>query len=93
MTIPTDPSTERGVTRGSTGRCPEGVAMKALLYKVYCYRGADKLIWFELEDRTTGEGVAWSPCKSTAVKKAEKLGYRLNHDNGPVIKFYRAKAS
>lgn len=67
--------------------------MKALLYKVYCYRGTDKLIWFEVEDRTTGEGVAWSPCKSTVVKKAEKLGYRLGDDNRPVIKFYRAKAS
>ena len=67
--------------------------MKALLFKVYCYRGSDKLVWFEVEDHTTGEGVAWSPCRSTVVKKAEKLGYELVDDSKPVIKFYRAKAS
>ena len=67
--------------------------MKALLYKVYCYRGTDKLVWYEVEDRTTGEGVAWSPCRQTVVQKAEKLGYLLHGENKPVIKFYRAKAS
>ena len=67
--------------------------MKGLLYKVYCYRGSDKLIWYEVEDRTTGEGVAWSPDRMTVVTKAEKLGYRLNSPKDPVIKFYRAKAS
>lgn len=67
--------------------------MNALLYKVYCYRGSDKLIWYEVEDGTTGEGVAWSPCRSTVVEKAEKLGYSLPTENRPVIKFYRAKAS
>jgi hypothetical protein len=67
--------------------------MKGLLYKVYCYRGTDKLIWYEVEDRTTGEGVAWSPDKATAVSKAQKLGYLLSSPQDPVIKFYRAKAS
>ena len=67
--------------------------MKGLLYKVYCYRGSDKLIWYEVEDRTTGEGVAWSPDRVTVVTKAEKLGYLLNSPEDPVIKFYRAKAS
>ena len=67
--------------------------MKGLLYKVYCYRGSDKLIWYEVEDRTTGEGVAWSPDRITVVTKAEKLGYLLNSPDDPVIKFYRAKAS
>jgi hypothetical protein len=67
--------------------------MKGLLYKVYCYRGTDKLIWYEVEDRTTGEGVAWSPDKATAVGKAKKLGYLLASPQDPVIKFYRAKAS
>ena len=67
--------------------------MKGLLYKVYCYRGSDKLIWYEVEDRTTGEGVAWSPDRITVVTKAEKLGYRLNSPEDTVIKFYRAKAS
>ena len=32
--------------------------MTAVLYKVYCYRGSDKQIWFEVEDRATGQGVA-----------------------------------
>ena len=27
--------------------------MDALLYKVYCYRGSDKQIWFEVEDTST----------------------------------------
>lgn len=67
--------------------------MKALLFKVYCYRGSDKLIWYEVEDRTTGEGIAWSPCRATVVRKAEKLGYLLTEEAAPVIKFYRAKAS
>lgn len=67
--------------------------MKALLFKVYCYRGTDKLIWYEVEDRSTGEGVAWSPSRTTVVKKAQKLGYSLPEGNQPVIKFYRAKAS
>ena len=67
--------------------------MRGLLYKVYCYRGSDKLIWYEVEDRTTGEGVAWSPDRSTAVNKAEKLGYLLPSPEDPIIKFYRAKAS
>lgn len=67
--------------------------MKALLFKVYCYRGSDKLVWFEVEDHATGEGVAWSPCRNTVIKKAEKLGYELMDGTRPVIKFYRAKAS
>mgnify|MGYP001812564104 CR=1 FL=1 len=67
--------------------------MKGLLYKVYCYRGSDKLIWYEVEDCTTGEGVAWSPDRTTAIHKAEKIGYLLPSQNDPVIKFYRAKAS
>ena len=50
--------------------------MNAVLYKVYCYRGSDKQIWFEIEDMATGQGVAWSPSRSTVVKKANKLGYR-----------------
>ena len=67
--------------------------MTAVLYKVYCYRGTDKQIWFEVEDSTTGQGVAWSPSLSTVVKKAKKLGYALDDEARPVIKFYRARAS
>ena len=48
--------------------------MTAILYKVYCYRGTEKQIWFEVEDMSTGQGVAWSPSRATAVKKARKLG-------------------
>ncbi len=67
--------------------------MTALLFKVYCYRGADKQIWFEVEDRSTGQGVAWSPSRLTVIKKAVKLGYTLEDENRPLLKFYRAKAS
>jgi hypothetical protein len=67
--------------------------MTAVLYKVYCYRGTEKQIWFEVEDMSTGQGVAWSPSRSTAVGKARKLGYALDEERGPVLKFYRAKAS
>ena len=67
--------------------------MTAILYKVYCYRGTDKQIWFEVEDMSTGQGVAWSPSRNTVVKKARKLGYRLHEDSRPVLKFYRAQAS
>ena len=67
--------------------------MHAVLYKVYCYRGADKQVWFEVEDRSTGQGVAWSPSCKTVLNKAKKLGYMLDEDDRPVIKFYRAKAS
>ena len=67
--------------------------MVAVLYKVYCYRGNDKQIWFEVEDRTTGQGVAWSPSRTTVVKKARRLGYALDDEFRPVIKFYRAQAS
>jgi len=67
--------------------------MIAVLYKVYCYRGTDKQIWFEVEDRATGQGVAWSPSLHTVVKKATKLGYALEDERRPVIKFYRAQAS
>ena len=67
--------------------------MTAVLYKVYCYRGADKQVWFEVEDMSTGQGVAWSPSRATAVRKARKLGYHLTDDRSPVLKFYRAKAS
>ena len=67
--------------------------MTAVLYKVYCYRGTEKQIWFEVEDMSTGQGVAWSPSRSTAVRKACKLGYVLLDERRPVLKFYRAKAS
>jgi hypothetical protein len=67
--------------------------MTAVLYKVYCYRGTDKQVWFEVEDMTTGQGVAWSPSRTTVVRKAEKLGYRLQEQSRPVLKFYRAQAS
>lgn len=67
--------------------------MIAVLYKVYCYRGAEKQIWFEVEDMSTGQGVAWSPSCATAVSKATKLGYSLQDDPRPVLKFYRARAS
>ena len=67
--------------------------MTAVLYKVYCYRGSDKQVWFEVEDMTTGQGVAWSPSRSTVVRKAEKLGYQLQEQSRPVLKFYRAQAS
>ena len=65
----------------------------AVLFKVYCYRGTDKQIWFEVEDYSTGQGVAWSPSRTTVVTKARKLGYVLEDENRPVLKFYRAKAS
>jgi len=65
----------------------------AVLFKVYCYRGTEKQIWFEVEDVATGQGVAWSPSRSTAVNKAVKLGYRFEDAARPVLKFYRAKAS
>ena len=32
--------------------------MTAVLFKVYCYRGTDKQIWFEVEDTSTGQGIA-----------------------------------
>ena len=67
--------------------------MNGVLYKVYCYRGSDKQVWFEVEDRTTGQGVAWSPSRSTVERKARKLGYLLDEAYDPVLKFYRAKAS
>jgi len=67
--------------------------MTAVLYKVYCYRGTDKQIWFEVEDLATGQGVAWSPSLATVVKKAKKLGYVMDEERRPVIKFYRAQAS
>ena len=67
--------------------------MTAVLYKVYCYRGTDKQVWFEVEDMATGQGVAWSPSRTTVVRKAEKLGYRLQEQSRPVLKFYRAQAS
>ena len=67
--------------------------MNAVLYKVYCYRGSEKQVWFEVEDMSTGQGIAWSPSRSTAVRKATKLGYALADDRRPVLKFYRAKAS
>ena len=67
--------------------------MTAVLYKVYCYRGTDRQIWFEVEDMSTGQGVAWSPSRATVVKKAEKLGYALEDSGRAVLKFYRAQAS
>ena len=67
--------------------------MTAVLFKVYCYRGADKQIWFEVEDLSTGQGIAWSPSRSAAVRKATKLGYTIEDEQRPVLKFYRAKAS
>ena len=67
--------------------------MNALLYKVYCYRGSDKQIWFEVEDTSTGQGVAWSPSKTTVMSKARKLGYSIDDEGRAVIKFYRAQAS
>jgi hypothetical protein len=70
-----------------------GDSMNAVLYKVYCFRGTEKQIWFEVEDRSTGQGVAWSPSKLTVVNKARKLGYRLDDNGRAVIKFYRAQAS
>ena len=67
--------------------------MNAVLYKVYCYRGTDRQIWFEVEDAETGQGVAWSPSRNTVLNKAVKLGYRLQDKERPVIKLYRARAS
>ena len=67
--------------------------MDAVLYKVYCYRGSDKQIWFEVEDMSTGQGVAWSPSRATVLSKAHKLGYQLQNDGREVIKLYRAQAS
>jgi hypothetical protein len=67
--------------------------MNAVLYKVYCYRGTDRQVWFEVEDLTTGQGVAWSPSRNTVIKKAQKLGYILQDEGRAVLKFYRAQAS
>ena len=67
--------------------------MTAVLFKVYCYRGTEKQIWFEVEDCSTGQGVAWSPSRTTAVNKARKLGYAVGEDSPTLLKFYRAKAS
>ena len=67
--------------------------MVAVLYKVYCFRGSDRQIWFEVEDMSTGQGVAWSPSRNTVVLKAEKLGYHLEDRGRHVVKFYRAQAS
>jgi len=67
--------------------------MNAVLYKVYCFRGTDKQIWFEVEDSSTGQGVAWSPSRVTVVSKARRLGYDLEDEGRAVIKFYRAQAS
>ena len=71
----------------------EEVNVTAVLFKVYCYRGPDKQIWFEVEDLSTGQGIAWSPSRSTAIRKARKLGYTVEGEKRPVLKFYRAKAS
>jgi hypothetical protein len=65
----------------------------AVLYKVYCFRGNEKQIWYEVEDISTRQGVAWSPSRATAIAKARKLGYQLEDERRPVLKFYRAKAS
>ena len=62
--------------------------MTAVLYKVYCYRGSERQIWFEIEDMATGRGVAWSPSRSTVIKKALKLGYHLQDEGRAVLKFY-----
>ncbi|HKQ62044.1 MAG TPA: hypothetical protein VJS92_12200 [Candidatus Polarisedimenticolaceae bacterium] len=70
-----------------------GGPMTAVLFKVYCFRGHEKQVWFEVEDTATGQGVAWSPSRHTVVKKARKLGYVLEDEDRPVIKFYRAHAS
>ena len=67
--------------------------MNAVLYKVYCYRGTDRQVWFEVEDLSTGQGVAWSPSRNTVIKKAHKLGYILQDEGRAVLKFYRAQAS
>ena len=67
--------------------------MKALLFKVYCYRGGERQIWFEVEDQATGQGIAWSPSLTTVMQKAEKLGYTMEDGVRPVLKFYRAQAS
>ena len=45
--------------------------MTAVLYKVYCYRGNEKQVWFEVEDMTTGQGVAWSPSCVTVVSRCD----------------------
>jgi hypothetical protein len=76
-----------------TGKSELGGIVTAVLFKVYCYRGTDKQIWFEVEDLSTGQGVAWSPSRKTALDKAFKLGYEVRADDSPVLKFYRAKAS
>jgi hypothetical protein len=65
----------------------------AILFKVYCYRGHERQIWFEVEDGSTGQGVAWSPSRAAVVTKARRLGYLLEDESQPVLKFYRAKAS
>ena len=67
--------------------------MTAVLYKVYCYRGTERQIWFEIEDMATGRGVAWSPSRATVIKKSQKLGYSLQDEGRAVLKFYRAQAS
>lgn len=65
----------------------------AQFYKVYCYRGKEKQIWYEAEDIATGQGIAWSPSATKCAEKVDKLGYDLTEFGNMVIKLYRAKAS
>ena len=67
--------------------------MYGRLIKVYCYRGSDKQIWFEVEDIESQQGIAWSPSRVTAVRKAKKMGYEVIGQEHLLIKFYRAQAS
>lgn len=64
--------------------------MTARLYKVYCYRGKQKQVWFEAEDVSTGQGIAWSPNKATCLEKIARLSYELENET-PILKFYRAR--
>lgn len=78
---------------GSQSNGPDQSEMTATLFRVYCYRGKgtkDKQLWWELECNSTHQGISWSPDKTIAIGKAEKLGYTITNKDKPVLKFYRA---
>ena len=69
--------------------------MTATLFRVYCYRNVakekkEKQIWYEVECDATGQGITWSPSKTKAIEKAEKIGYEITNKDNLVLKFYHA---
>ncbi len=65
--------------------------MTARLFKVYCYRPyGEKQIWYEVET-PEGKGIAWSPTRSVVLRKARELGFTVQGQKNPVVKFYRTE--